>query len=538
MQHSGFTECVKTQMKTDFTIKGFHIDLRIQVMPMAALRRYVATMAEFGLNTLLIEWEATYPYDPCAVISNEYAYTREEVVSFVAYCARLGIDVIPLQQCFGHVEYILRHERFAHLRESNKDISQVCPLKENGALDVFRDLLVDVASTHPSRYIHIGGDETQLLGHCPRCRDKAQSEGKSKLYVDYFKEIAQWVIKLGRRPVLWADMLLKYPEAADQMPRESVFVDWNYGWEPSHFGDPSRVRKCGFELWGAAALRSHPDNHSLTCWETHFRNIRDFIPYARAQGYEGMVLTSWSTSGVYGLEWDQDSEIVDMHPTRRVYPLAGFRPLLAAYAESLQRQEQIEPEDFVKRYAAARFGLSSHQGSKLWQAMTIDATPIQPNVNIETLCVKAREARRLLAGLHPRRHVDELEHLKLMVDLRDFHARFKRIENEIQSPRFSAAHILQNSRALVKLLEESQLLDERFMNANRGFLYERALIEEAEARSKKLRKLCDRLTRAGRKPGTVANVAGRSERKWHWAGGMRAPVKEPTRVPSPAVAPE
>src|SRR5208283_2889398 len=104
-------------MKTDFTIKGFHIDLRIQVMPMAALRRYVAALAEFGLNTLLIEWEATYPYDQYAVVSNEYAYTREEVVSFVDYCARLGIEVIPLQQCFGHVEYILRHERFAHLRE-------------------------------------------------------------------------------------------------------------------------------------------------------------------------------------------------------------------------------------------------------------------------------------------------------------------------------------------------------------------------------------------------------------------------------------
>ncbi len=525
-------------MKTDFTIKGFHIDLRIQVMPMAALRKYVAELAEFGLNTLLIEWEGAYPYDQHAVISNEYAYTREEVVSFVAYCARLGIDVIPLQQCFGHVEYILRHERYAHLRESDKDISQVCPLRENAAFNVFRDLLADVASTHRSKYIHIGGDETHLLGHCPQCRAKAQSDGKSKLYVNYFRQIAQWVVKLGRRPVLWADVLLKHPEAAGQMPQESVFVDWNYGWEPNHFGDVSRIDGNGFEIWGAAALRAHPDNHSLTCWETHFGNIRDFIPYARTQGYEGMLLTSWSTSGVYGMEWDQDNEVVDMHPTRRVYPLAGFRPLLAAYAESLKQQAPIEPEDCVKRYAAARFGLSSHQGGKLWQAMTIDATPIRPDVDLETLYAKAREARRLLAGLHPRRHVDEFEHLRLMVDLREFHARFKRIENEIQSPHFSAAHLLQKSRALDKLLGESKLLDERFMNANRGFLYERAVVEEAEARTKKLRKLCDRLARAGRKPCEVRSTARRSERKWLWVGETRGPVKEPARVPSPVVPAE
>src|SRR5580698_4892603 len=166
-------------MKTEFSIKGFHIDLRIQVMPMPALRRYVAELAEFGLNTLLIEWEAAYPYDKHAIISSEYAYTREEVESFVAYCGRLGIDVIPLQQCFGHTEYILRHERYADLRESNTDICQVCPLKAADAFGVFRELLSDIASTHPSKYIHIGGDETYLLGHCPECRAKAQREGKS-----------------------------------------------------------------------------------------------------------------------------------------------------------------------------------------------------------------------------------------------------------------------------------------------------------------------------------------------------------------------
>lgn len=117
-------------MNTDFRIKGFHIDLRIQVMPMAALRKFAAELAGFGLNTLLVEWEATFPYEKHAVISNEYAYTRKEVESFVSYCTGLGIEVIPLQQCFGHLEYILRHERYAHLRESNKDICQLCPLKK------------------------------------------------------------------------------------------------------------------------------------------------------------------------------------------------------------------------------------------------------------------------------------------------------------------------------------------------------------------------------------------------------------------------
>jgi len=486
-------------MKSDFRIKGFHIDLRIQAMSMRALQELATDLAGFGLNTLLVEWEATYPYDKHAVISNEYAYTREEVKSFISYCASLGIEVIPLQQCFGHVEYILRHERYAHLRESDKDICQVCPLKEKSAHHVFQELLADMASTHLSDYIHIGGDETYLLGHCQRCASKAQREGKSKLYVDYFREIAEWVVKQGRRPVLWADTLLKYPEAAGEMPKESIFVDWNYGWEPSRFGEISQIRGRGFEMWGAAALRASPDNHSLTCWETHFGNIRDYVPYARHQGYSGILLTSWSTSGVYGYEWDQGSEVVEMHPIRRVYPLTGFRLLLAAYAESLNQEGPIEPREFVQRYAAERFGLCARDAAKLWRVLTLDATPVGRGVDLNALHSKVDKARRLLASLDPRQHADEFAHLRLMADLREFHVRFKKLEAEIQSPLFSSTQVPQKIRALARLIEESEALDERFVEANRGFLYDRALVEDIEARSKKLRGLYARLSKAGRK---------------------------------------
>jgi hypothetical protein len=525
-------------MNFDFPIKGFHIDLRIQVMPMAALRRFAADLAEFGLNTLLIEWEATYPYDKHAIISNEYAYTRREVESFISYCTRLGIEVIPLQQCFGHIEYILRHERYAHLRESNKDICQLCPLKGEEAYGIFRELLADMTSMHPSKYLHIGGDETYLLGHCQHCRTKAERDGLSRLYVDYLKEIARSVVGLGRRPVLWADMLLKHPEAVAEMPKETVFVNWNYGWQLDHFGDTSKIESNGFELWGAAALRAHPDNHSLTSWGNHFNNIRDFVPYARNQKYGGIFLTSWSTSGVYGYEWDQPGEVVEMYPMRRVYPLAGFRILLAAYIESLKQPEPIVTEEFVRRYAVERFGLSLGDGTKLWQSLNQDATPIQPGKDVEALHAKSQKTRRLLASLVPSRHVSEFEHLRLMADLREFHVRFKKFENEIQSPQFSPAQIPRMCRALERLLNESQVLGERFMTANKGFLYEKALLEETEARSKKLQRLYDRLTRAGRKSSETQSTTPRTKRKLHWAGGMRIPLKEPPHAPSPLVAAE
>ena len=59
--------------KADFAIKAFHLDMRIQVMTMPALKAFVQTLSDGGVNTLIMEYEATYPYDQHPLIPNEYA---------------------------------------------------------------------------------------------------------------------------------------------------------------------------------------------------------------------------------------------------------------------------------------------------------------------------------------------------------------------------------------------------------------------------------------------------------------------------------
>src|SRR5665647_229674 len=252
-----------TAEENTFPVKGFHLDLRIQVMTMDALKNFALKLQKSGMNTLIMEWEGTYPFEKHPLIPNRYAYSKEQIVSFIKYCDTLGIDVIPLQQSFGHVEYILRNERYKNLREDQKDYSQVCPLETEGDNALFTDLYTELASTHTSKYIHIGGDETYLLGHDEKCRLKAAQEGKSKLYTDYIKMLCEIVIKLGKRPVLWADIALKYPEAIKSLPKGTVFVDWNYGWDMNHFGNHQKLMESGFEIWGAPALRSSPDNYNF-----------------------------------------------------------------------------------------------------------------------------------------------------------------------------------------------------------------------------------------------------------------------------------
>ncbi|MGV8138938.1 MAG: family 20 glycosylhydrolase [Mangrovibacterium sp.] len=484
----------KPEVLKPFPVRGFHIDLRIQVMTMPALKNFAKELADFGINTLVMEWEGSYPYQKHATISNKYAYTPEQVKDFMNYCDSLGIEVIPLQQCFGHVEYILRHSRYANLRESNKDLSQVCPSKVDEDQKLFSDLFEDMASLHKSKYIHIGGDETRLLGYCPVCSAKAEEEGTSKLFADYLTMICKAATEMGKIPVLWSDIILKYPEVVDQLPKETVYVDWNYGWKINYFGDINKLLSKDLNFWGSPAIRSHPDNWYTTDWEKHFNNQRDFIPYARKAGYKGIVMTSWSTSGVYGFTWDTNNEVVDMHAIRNVYPLSGFRILIAAYAQSLKQSEPLDPESFVVKYAQEHFCLTQVEGDKLWKILVASpqlVNPVDPEgvAALDTIAQSVSQAKELMASLTPQNHVDEFEHLRLMIDLRAFYLDFKKVESIYESEQYNREMATKILPELKRLLAESERLNERFADLNKGFLYPDEIDEQNQIRNEKLKNI-------------------------------------------------
>lgn len=483
----------------DFKVKGFHLDLRIQVMTIPALKSFAKKLSENGINTLVMEWEATYPFKKHPLVANRFAYSREEVIDFIAYCNQLKIDVIPLQQSFGHVEYILRHPRYRDFREDQKDYSQVNPIKEDLNRELFTELYQDLISTHTSEYIHIGGDETYLLGHSPESKKKAEELGKGRLYGDFIKLLCDIVVGLGKRPVLWADIALKYPDALEGLPKETVFVDWNYGWDINMFGDHNNLLKSGFEIWGAPALRSHPDNYFLTQWEKHFHNIRDFIPLARGFGYTGLVMTSWSTSGLYSTVWESTRDIIDLYAIRRVYPITGFNMLIGAFFEGVNNSKPLDVGQFVLQYAQQQYGFDHQQAKDFWSALKaipyeiVQGRISSPNVSMSTFLDSAKMVSSTMHRLQPISNKQEFEHYRLMADIRLQYLTYMDIEKRVNSADFREEDVPEVLAALEALNTDD--LDKRFIRLNTDDLFEGELRQENKYRNSKIRLLHQRLSR-------------------------------------------
>lgn len=483
-------------------IKGFHLDMRIQVMKLPALKRFALNLGKNGINTIIMEWEGSYPFAKEPLIANRYAYSREEVRDFVRYCNSLHIQVIPLQQSFGHVEYILRNYKYAALREDQKDFSQVCPSEPELNKKLFTSLYTDLVSTHNSPYIHIGGDETYLLGHCEKCKKRAAEIGLSRLYFDHIKMLCDIVAGLGKRPIVWADIALKYPDYISLLPKETVFVDWNYGWDVSHFGDHAKLLKSGYEIWGSPAIRSYPDNYFLTDWQKHFNNIRDFIPLSRKLGYKGIVMTSWSTSGVYSSLFESEDELIDLYAIRHVYPLNGFNILVNYYLSTLNGDRKLTNDQFITNYCTSRYGLNPRQAMQFKNALF--ATPynvvhgkvISPKeITVNQLLDSATNALNVLKSLKPIREEQEFRHYVLMAGIRVYYLTCMTIETEVNSPGFSAGQVSVYLTKLDKLLADEQKLSAEFIALNKDFLYKSALDEENLLRSQKIHVLYNRLAK-------------------------------------------
>ena len=83
------------------------------------------------ISGILIEYEDTFPFEgllkDVAALNH---YNKSDLYNLLITSKQLGLEVIPLVQTFGHMEFILKHGQFASLRDSPQMPESICPCHE------------------------------------------------------------------------------------------------------------------------------------------------------------------------------------------------------------------------------------------------------------------------------------------------------------------------------------------------------------------------------------------------------------------------
>ena len=53
-----------------FAVRAFHLDFRTQVMSVSAIKKLAYDLSQKGINTLILEYEASFPFQKHATLRN------------------------------------------------------------------------------------------------------------------------------------------------------------------------------------------------------------------------------------------------------------------------------------------------------------------------------------------------------------------------------------------------------------------------------------------------------------------------------------
>jgi hypothetical protein len=335
--------CCRINDFPSLPIRGVHFDLKGAFPTVAYLEEAIRELAFYKINTILMEYEDKVLFERHPAVSHPAALAKEEWRKITRLADEHCIKIIPLQQSLGHVEYILRHKRYAGLAEHGH-IQQLCP-SDPGSGKLVADLIDEILDIHPDcRLFHIGGDEAYHLGACPRCARKNRED----LYLEWIATVASILREKEKTPVIWDDMLRHMrPEKRARLKGDVTLMYWQYGpsARSSDEGFFEKSREYAHEGWpvvaaaGAKGVNGYFSNLGL--FDQNILNIRQWTHDAVRFGFQGAVSTAWS-------RWSS------LLPPCEVFETAWY-PLIAS-AESFWTGTSGADAAFDRRFSESFLG--------------------------------------------------------------------------------------------------------------------------------------------------------------------------------------
>ena len=298
--------CLKIRDWPDFPRRGVMLDIsRGRVPRLETLLELVEILADFKINEFQLYTEHTFAYRNYKPVWRDWgALTGAEIEKLDAHCRRLGIELVPNQNSFGHLRWWLEYPPLKKLAEVSapwpddggaflRYPSTLAP-EHPGALPFLRGLYDELLPHFSSDRFNVGCDETWDLGR-GQSRRLCEKIGKGRVYLRFVKKIHRELASRKKRMMFWGDIILRHPELVPELPRDVIALNWGY--EAGHpFARETRTfaaAKIPFYVCpGTSTWMTMIGRH-----DNAFANLREAANAGRKNGAAGFLLTDWGDGG-------------------------------------------------------------------------------------------------------------------------------------------------------------------------------------------------------------------------------------------------
>lgn len=294
--------CGEIEDYPDVPIRGVMLYLGGRVFQEDTLLDLINRLGEWRVNHLLLEIEGVYAFERHPYANDHAKISGPQIERLYAYGRDRGVDIVILQNSFGHMNTFMAMPRYRHLAECpdatcrtdgeawEPNPNTICP-GDPRSIAFISELYDELFPRSASPWFHVGGDEPFDLGK-GRSAEAVKRLGKGRVYLDFLKKLIREVERRGKRAMYWGDIVFETPEIIPDLPHSAVLVDWGY--YPSYPFEEHAALLARHGIPFAYANAIQPLAQDGT-----WHSAANALQAGRPRGMRGMICTDWASGDVY-----------------------------------------------------------------------------------------------------------------------------------------------------------------------------------------------------------------------------------------------
>ncbi|WP_372631587.1 family 20 glycosylhydrolase [Cohnella sp.] len=330
-----------------FPVRGVMLDIgRNKIPKMDTLYALIDKLSELKFNHLQLYMEG-FCFDYAKYRSSFPEATPLSAAEFReldAYARSRYIDLVPNQNCLGHMGPWLAKPEFRELAEHPDGMEPPIPLpfklppttmnpaNERSAA-LAKDLFDELLPNFSSEYVNLNMDEPFGLGS-GKSKERADEIGVGELYFNYAEKMFEAARSHSKKAMMWGDVLAHHPELIRRLPSDVTVLHWNYDAPVPFEPHCRRLRENGVRYYvcpgtsGWSSIAGRTDNM--------LGNIADAARSGLAHGAEGLIVADWGDGG----HWQ--------------VPAVGYPAIAYAAGASWQTEANVDELEALEEYVSAR----------------------------------------------------------------------------------------------------------------------------------------------------------------------------------------
>jgi hypothetical protein len=383
------------------------------ISTVAYIKEQIERLAELKINELSFYIEhVVQPVSHPDFAPANGKLTIPQIKELSAYAASYHMQLVGSFQSFGHFDKILALPQYRSMGETSTLISPLNPVSRK----FLKSVIGELCDAFSGPYFNVNCDETFDLGK-GKSKAYVDSIGPARYYADHIKFLYDVVKQHHKKLMMWGDIALTHEEILDLLPKDIVYLTWEYGSQPSFAKWITPFQKRGLEFMVCPGIlnsyRLIPDMAMATA------NIDGFLPEGKASGASGVITTVWDDGGAYLFsgDWYGVYKAADKswNVTAAGKPSFDARYNATAYGADDESYTRALDAMMTLRKLPLTYNLTDN----IWNQKLLPDSGRQlilNNTDVDTALHIIYRAKKLIDAAKPQWHGSDINTLKLSIE--------------------------------------------------------------------------------------------------------------------------